>query len=175
MCALGYYAAFIGSCLPPPPEDAPYPYLFAMFLNALGQAVGASLAITAIGSIPPHHGLPRSAFQQALSIACIGHVLGVFSPALAVFGAIRGFGRSMTWRPLRPQRRQVLTVRKRLALLVLGTGMGYGCMMIGLYQHGGAWSVINGKRWDPTPISPIGPPTLSPMGPHTISPIGPPT
>ena len=46
----------------------------------------------------------------------------------AVFAAMRGLGRSMTWQPIRPQRRVALSTRRRLGLVMLGASLGWSAV-----------------------------------------------
>ena len=65
-------------------------------------------------------------------------------------GAIRGLNQSLEWRPLRPQRRMKLTVRRRAALVICGVGSTWGMMLFALYQNGGVYAdTPQGKVWMP--------------------------
>ena len=116
------------------------PNLILLALEAFAQALAASLCVYAIGTLPPHTARFRPTLAKALQVGSIAAFFGLTSGVWPTMGAIRGLNSSLEWRPLRPQRRRSLTVRRRATLLICGICSVWGAVLFGLYQNGGVYA-----------------------------------
>ena len=149
------FAWFAGDCVPAQEETVllghAAPNFLYIALEILAKALAASLCVYAIGTHPPHTARFRPAFIKALQVGGVCAFIWPQSSGIwATMGAIRGLNQSLEWRPLRPQRRMKLTVRRRAALVICGVGSAWGMMLFALYQNGGVYAdTPQGKVWMP--------------------------
>lgn len=137
------------SCVLPPPAEQPWPLPLALVLHAVFQGLGAAIGAFSVGSIPPHTASFRAGLTWGVGVSLAVNFSFSNVQYWAALGACRGVHRSLSWRPLRPQRRTALTVRRRAAVVVLAMSAGWGTLLTGLYQHGGVTAMVNGQ---PTPV-----------------------
>ena len=137
MLVLGSVFGFFASCFVPAQIDLPWHPLATVLIEAAMRALGASLAVYLIGSVPPQAGSPTRTLRTAALFSVGAQLLfGGRSAVWAALGAIRGFGFSAAWAsPTAPPRRVRVSTARRALVVACAASACWGGVAFGAYQH----------------------------------------
>ena len=136
MLAFAYLFAYVASSLHPRFDEAPYPIIVTILIESLLAAVGASIGVHLIASMPPQAAPIGRILLGAMSTTAVSRFgfggTGCLMPAL---GAVLGCRYRATWADRAPQRRLTVGVPRRAAVLVLGATLSGSAVLTALYQR----------------------------------------